>query len=208
MSMQPERGGRDPWVDRLSEYLDGELSGRDRAALEEHLRSCATCSEALADLGAVVARARTLVDLPPAEDLWPGIERQITGALPHRVESPAGAAERVRTRPERDRAWWARRFDLGMPQLAAAAVLPIALSAGAVWLALRSPTPLPAPGFQPIARRVAASPPAAEMSRAADAAADSGDATPAPALVAVSNPRYDAAVAELEQALAEGRGRL
>ncbi len=209
MSSEVERTGRggDPWVDRLSEYLDGELHGRAREALEAHLRSCGTCAAALADLRAVVARAQALVDSPPAEDLWPGIEARIgPGAAPHASEA------RVRPVVMRDpRAWWARRFDLGMPQLAAAAVLLVALSAGAVWLAMRGATPPAAPSGGGMATRDAGGRPDGTvptgLTSGAPAAttARAGDAAEAPALATLSNPRYDAAVAELEQALAEGR---
>jgi len=59
------RGG-DPWIDRLSEYLDGDLKGAERAALESHVTACVTCAEALEGLRAVVSRARSLEDAPPA----------------------------------------------------------------------------------------------------------------------------------------------
>ena len=202
-------GGRDPWTDRLSEYLDGEMVGRDREALEAHLHSCSECSAALADLEAVVARAKALVDLPPAEDLWPQIERRIGEAGGHAAAPTVGARAPRGARVGRDRqAWWVRRIDLSMPQLAAAGVLLVALSAAGVWLGLRSMTPTSAPVVRPIARNDA-TPAPAPPANAPDArpAEDAGGGT-APALAVVSNPRYDAAVAELEQALAEGRGRL
>ncbi|MGH7730863.1 MAG: zf-HC2 domain-containing protein, partial [Candidatus Eiseniibacteriota bacterium] len=70
--------GHDRWSDRLSEYVDGGMKPAERTRLEAHLAGCAACSVALADLREVVARARTLVDVPPAEDLWPAIEAQLT----------------------------------------------------------------------------------------------------------------------------------
>ena len=33
----------DAWTDRLSEYLDDELSPAERAAIDEHLRGCPGC---------------------------------------------------------------------------------------------------------------------------------------------------------------------
>src|SRR4051794_39262488 len=63
----------DVWTDRLSEYLDDELSPGERVALEGHLAQCAECSATLADLRRVLARARALESTGPMTDLWPGI---------------------------------------------------------------------------------------------------------------------------------------
>ncbi len=172
----PTAEGRDRWTDRLSDYLDGELSAADRAHLETHLAGCADCAATLAGLREVVARARDLGDPPPPVDLWPAIEARLEPRAP-RAAAPAA------------RRWWGRRFDLGLPQLAAAAMLLVALSAGAVWLALRGAAGPASPG----GRATPAGP-----------AAPVGDAVPA----ALEDPRYDAAVAELERALDAGRGRL
>ena len=197
-------GGRDRWSDRLSEYLDGEMKPAERQRLEAHLTECAACTVALADLREVVVRARTLEDAPPAVDLWPGIEAQLT---------PRSSAARARRGTIVDgSAWWGRRFDLGLPQLAAAAVLLVALSAGAVWLMMRGP------GL-PGARATAPTATLASQSAAPRAVPDgpaprgttprAGDVIEVvPAVPTVGNPRYDAAVAELERTLEEGRGRL
>src|SRR5207249_9197855 len=34
---------KDQWTDRLSEYLDGEISGPERTTLEAHVASCDAC---------------------------------------------------------------------------------------------------------------------------------------------------------------------
>lgn len=39
-----------PWAERLSEYVDGDLGAADRAALEQHLSSCADCRGAVMEL--------------------------------------------------------------------------------------------------------------------------------------------------------------
>ena len=193
-----EGEGNDPWVDRLSEYLDGELSKAERAVLEAHLIACAACAETLDELRTVVTRAQALGDAPPAEDLWPGIANRLGSA------SASTADASGVPRPASASRWWARRFELGAPQLAAAALLLMALSATAVWLALRgSALPPPAtPGSARPSDAVAIAPPPS-TTPASDAAVGA-----APALAAVGNPRYEAAIAELEQAMAEGRGRL
>jgi hypothetical protein len=188
----------DPWIDRLSEYIDGEMKREDREALERHVADCATCAVALAELQAVVERARTLEDRPPAEDLWTGIHAQI---------APGGedARGRVLAGPS---SWWRRRLDLSLPQLAAAALVLALLSAGAMWLALgRSPLRAPQGGSSPLAASPGATNPA---NTARPPLPEPTAAMPSPyaSAAAVNNPRYDQAVAELEQALADGRGRL
>ncbi len=84
-----------------------------------------------------------------------------------------------------------RRFSFTVPQLAAAAITLALCSGGAAWLLSRSPAPTPAPTAL---------------------AARGGGERGVPALVAAaSSPtdqRYAAQVADLERALARGRGRL
>ena len=65
----------DMWTDRLSEYVDGDLTETDRLDLEHHLESCSSCRTTVTELKAVVARARALEDLPPRQDLWPAVAR-------------------------------------------------------------------------------------------------------------------------------------
>src|SRR4029453_6938372 len=55
----------DKWTDQLSDYLDGELTPDERAAVESHLRGCAACTEVLNDLKRVVARAQAIEPRPP-----------------------------------------------------------------------------------------------------------------------------------------------
>ncbi len=117
----------DQWTDRLSEYLDGELDDVERVALEAHLATCAECTSVLADLRRVVGRAQALDDRPPAHDLWPGIAERIG------IPTDDLAARRAR-----------RRVSFTIPQLIAASVTLVALSAGAARLVLR-PTPRPGP---------------------------------------------------------------
>ena len=119
----------DRWVERLSEYLDGELASADRAALEAHLETCTDCSAVLDDLRRIVDRARAIEEYVPRRDLWPGIASRI-GATP-------AATPRI-----------GHRWSFSLPQLAAAAIFLMTLSGGTVWL-LRS-TAL-APGGETIA---------------------------------------------------------
>ena len=41
---------KDQWTDRLSEYLDGELTGPERTTLEAHVASCDACRTTLDEL--------------------------------------------------------------------------------------------------------------------------------------------------------------
>ena len=66
---------RDIWTDRLSEFVDGDLTTSTRLELERHLESCSSCRTIVSELKEVVARAERLQDLPPAHDLWPVIAR-------------------------------------------------------------------------------------------------------------------------------------
>src|SRR5579864_7741224 len=95
------------WTDRLSDYLDDELTADEHGAVAAHLASCAHCAKVAADLEAIVTRAKAAASRPPQSDLWPGVHGRIS-----RISQP-------------------RRFSFTLPQLAAAAVLLIAVSGGA-----------------------------------------------------------------------------
>ncbi len=120
----------DRWMDRLSEYLDGDLAPGERTALEAHLLECPACRTTMDQLRRVVTRAHALVDRPVAGDLWAGIASRIGAASP-----PIGDLHARRTR---------RQMSLSVPQLAAAAVLLLAAGAGVTALALQAPKGMPA----------------------------------------------------------------
>jgi len=107
---------KDQWTDRLSEYLDDELAGPERTALEAHLVSCDGCRTTLEDLRRVMTNARALDDRPPATDLWPAVAGRI------------GLSSRVQARPA------VKRLSFTVPQLAAAAVVLALVSGGGAWL--------------------------------------------------------------------------
>ena len=46
----------DPWAERLSDFLDGELNDSKAAELEQHLGECVSCRQSLSQLRAVIAR--------------------------------------------------------------------------------------------------------------------------------------------------------
>jgi hypothetical protein len=189
------------WTDQLSDYLDGELSADERGAVEAHLRSCAPCAAVLADLQRIVTRAQSLEARPPRADLWAGIANRIEAGRP--APEPGFVIPFAR----RD----GRRFAFTLPQLAAAAVILMAVSGGIAWeAAVRSPDGL---------RHTASAP---ETTSGQDVTQGSRDVAPdfspgsdtdATAVdrvetIGLADTQYDAAVADLEKALHAGRGRL
>lgn len=117
------------WADRFSDYLDGELSAEERTALEQHLEACSECAHVLAELRAVVARARGLQDAPPRRDLWSGIESAIA-SLPQEDEHVIDLAARMAPMDplEAD-----GRLRLTFSQVAAASVILMMGSAAVSW---------------------------------------------------------------------------
>jgi hypothetical protein len=167
------------WTNRLSDYLDNELPAEARSAVDAHLRDCPACRATLDELRAVTARAQALADRAPVNDLWPGIAAAIGSDI-----SPLSPRRQPAT----------RRFSFSMPQLAAAAVLLMAVSGGAVWT-LRNATP---------ARPTAM---AAAPSRTPSASSPVRP-TEFTTVRPTAEQSYDAAVADLQQVLQAGRGRL
>ncbi|MBW8861816.1 MAG: zf-HC2 domain-containing protein [Acidobacteria bacterium] len=201
------------WTDKLSEFLDGELPADEQRAVDAHLRACAACAAVLADLKRVVARAQQAgaVPRPPTADLWVGIAARIDNASPSaRADRPAeGFARRRASATAEAFALRTRRIAFTLPQLAAAAALVAAVSGGVVWT---------------FAGRSEGLRYEAAAEHRSDAQADSGsvaqpfraaplDRLPADTMdrvvpVGMADAQYDAAVADLEGALKQGRGRL
>jgi Putative zinc-finger len=182
---------RDEWTERLSEYLDDELTAAERSAFESHLAGCAQCAATLADLREIVDRARTIGPRPPQTDLWPTIVE--------RIGPPSRFGASARQRRE------TRRFSFTLPQLAAAAVVLTALSSAVAWRiadrSAESSRGAAAPPFAAQSENTASPDRSGSIDREASA-----DLNMRP--VSLADAQYDAAVADLEQALAKGRGRL
>src|SRR5580765_1749086 len=83
----------DNFTNRLSEYLDDDLTPGERLEVERHLLDCAECRTTLDALGRVVSEAQALEDTPPSKDLWFGVRaalpaarrRQITMSIPQAI---------------------------------------------------------------------------------------------------------------------------
>ena len=173
------------WTERLSEYLDGELSPAERATCDAHLAQCAICRETLDDLRAVVIMAKADRDVMPVNDLWPGVAARIEG----RNVVQFGA---VKAAPSGTRR---KQISFTVPQLALAASLLIAVSAGVAYIAagraLSRPDAVVAtePTIQAMAEPML--PP-------------SGDVVPAN----FADAQFDRAVSDLERVLVEQRDQL
>jgi len=113
------------WSARLSAYLDDELSGADREALETHLAGCVHCRGALEELRAIVAAAPHYAGDAPVRDLWPGVSAGIDRTRSVRFPT-------TRVGPP------ARRFSLA--QLLAAAAAVAVVVGGSVWMTMRART--------------------------------------------------------------------
>lgn len=116
----------DQWTDRLSEYLDHELTAAERQEADAHLATCPACRQVLQELQAVVARADQLEDRDPRADLWPA------------VRSAIGQGNIV---PLDSRRTTARRFSFSLPQLVAAAAALVLVSGGTGWLLTQRASP-------------------------------------------------------------------
>ncbi|HEX5031649.1 MAG TPA: zf-HC2 domain-containing protein [Candidatus Eisenbacteria bacterium] len=115
----------DRYTDLISDYLDGTLDPGTHRQVERHLAGCTECAALLADFERVVGRARVLAedDTPPAEDLWPGIEARLRRAAQTPLPIPVtltAVPERRSLKP---------RISFTLPQLAAACLAVVALSA-------------------------------------------------------------------------------
>ena len=103
--------------EQLSALVDGEVSGEALESAEAHLTACGECRAAYDALLRIKRHAGALDDPPPERDLWPGIAA--------RLAPDAGVLPLV---PRR------RRLAFSIPQLAAAALVLMSVSAGAALL--------------------------------------------------------------------------
>ena len=103
----------------LSAWFEGDLGLAERRAVDLHLRECLRCAKIVRDIEAIRDDAASLPPLEPSRDLWAGIAARIEAPV---IELPSRQA---RLAPRR-RTW----------QMAAAAVLLMAVSSGVTYLAV------------------------------------------------------------------------
>ena len=113
----------DAFTDRLSDYIDGELTPAEHLELERHLVGCGDCRATVEQVRAVIAQAASLVDSRPDANLWPAVAARID-PLERRTSQASPFTRAVM-----------RRVSFTLPQLAAAALALIVLSGGLVWMA-------------------------------------------------------------------------
>ena len=117
------------WTDRLSDYLNGDLTQTERLEVEAHLSGCGECRGVLEDLRAVVARAGDLQDSPPENDLWAGIAQALEAA-PQEDDQVIDLSTRLAGSSPVD---VDRRVRLSVPQLVAASVIMMMASGAMAW---------------------------------------------------------------------------
>ena len=168
----------DKWMDRLSDYLDGEMLPDERALLEEHLAEDTECAAALESLRRVAKRAEALDDRQPAEiqRMWAEISERI-GATPPTLDEDASVAGTIVP-------WRSRRLSMSIPQLIAAGIALLLLAGGGSVLMRGADAPDASGGIDPSVAGVA-------------------EATAFFAAVSVT--RFDRAVADLALVLEEER---
>ena len=140
------------WMDRVSEFVDGELDPTERVLFEGRMAEDEELRRAVREIESMVGRAASLGEIEPARDLWPAIKAGITTA----AEAP-GPVRRPGSPAPRPRAW--RRA-----ALIAAGLAVMVVSASAGWWLHDLGEPLPqsvASIDQPVAPR-----PEADMSAA------------------------------------------
>ena len=118
----------DAWTERISSYLDGEMSVIEKGAFEEHLEACGGCCEILDDLKAISDTASSLEELSPPPTLWNSIRSSIEEEQ-NQLKPQAQTSRQQTQTPKK-----IRSLQFSMGELLAAAIALILLSAGGGWM--------------------------------------------------------------------------
>ena len=79
-SEEPHNEGHEEIEGKLSDYVEGSLPPNEAAAVEEHLRGCAACTEALAAVKETVSALSGLHKIPAPPDF----EREVAETIRRR----------------------------------------------------------------------------------------------------------------------------
>ena len=104
----------------LSAWLEGDLGDEERRAVDAHLRECLRCASLVRDIEHIRRDAAKLPEMAPSRDLWEGIAA--------RIEAPVIELKPRQAAVPSRRTW----------QMAAAAVVLMAVSSGVTYLVARS----------------------------------------------------------------------
>lgn len=107
-----------PTNETLILHHDGELPARERAAIEAHRRSCATCDAALTGLSFARSLTRDALEAELAEVSFAGFTQRVMRGI--EVERPVALGERVRVWVEE---FMANRRRVWVPAVAFAVLL-------------------------------------------------------------------------------------
>jgi Putative zinc-finger len=181
--------------EQLSDFVDGTLDPERHREVTAHVATCAACADVVADLRVLAAAATAwgAADHTPARDLWPGIAARLA-STDHAVADISAPAPAHSDHPRSARPpvpWYRRRWEVGVPDLALAATVLVAVAGTGLYLRPAPPRPLPEAPAPIIAEIEAVGPP---------------EGTPTP--VSFADAQYDAAVHDLERVLVEQRDRL
>jgi anti-sigma factor ChrR (cupin superfamily) len=142
MNTQSNHMACDGFAEKLADYLEGDLPGAGRDAMDAHASTCAECRQLVSELESLRVDAASLPLLEPSRDLWAGIAERIDARV-----LPLDASRSARTTTVR-RTW-------RHPAVAAAAL--VLVTAGVTHLWTRYSYETPAAGLVPAGQVAAAS---------------------------------------------------
>jgi anti-sigma-K factor RskA len=135
------------WLDRVSEFIDGELDPTERMLFEGRMAEDEELRRAVREIESMVGRAASLGAIEPPRDLWPAIMSGITTAsvATGPVRSPGSPAPRPRAWRRAaviaaglavmvvsaSAGWWLRDLGEPLPQTVASIEQPVAPRPGA-----------------------------------------------------------------------------
>ena len=78
----------------LPDYFEGDLNDEAKAAIDAHLKTCASCAAIVDDIDRITREASALPAMRPARDLWSGIEERISAPVIPLANGPQRSVRR------------------------------------------------------------------------------------------------------------------